>query len=615
MPIAVTLDGKRKLRTMRPLNSLRVKLIFAFVGLMLIAITGMALYGYFFTRTALYGQALERSSHQVHLQAESIVSSLKQAGGDALYLSVLRSLKMLRTLRHDSGAEDQITLWQKEVAQDFLMFSSVRPMYQALRYMDSTGKEIVGVEADGRNVSVSKAGIDRSTVNYFQSVMSLQSNGVYVSAFAQEQDVPNKGKPFVHYALKLPDNDGVLLIDLHAGWLLRNLPADPGQDTWVMLDQDGNYLVYPEHFDPAQNNLDVSPMLKGSLGNFETVDHVYVYDAVHPSETTPDRFWVIFRQTPKSLLYEDVTTFYAMTTAVILGAVMLALALSLIASDRILKPLLDLGRQAAAFGHGGAAPTLPPRLSHDEIGGLTQAFFEMAQELERKRSQEHRLIEKLIDAQEEERKLVAYDLHDGLIQQLVGARYYLTNCREQCGINHVGGCDGVKMGCDTLTEAIIEGRRIVEGLRPAVLDDLGLVAAIEEVTQATARIAGLKLSLDIQKIPTEPDKTVGVTVFRIAQEALNNIRKHASAKHLHLTLHNGNGIDLVIEDDGKGFDVNFTSNDGHGLGITTMKERAALIHGSCEIDSTPGQGTRIHVWVPLTPHPIIPHLEKQKMLR
>lgn len=582
---------------------------------MLIAITGMALYGYFFTRTALYGQALERSSHQVHLQAESIVSSLKQAGGDALYVSVLRSLKMLRSLQHETGTDDQIAVWKKEVAQDFLMFSSVRPMYQALRYIDASGKEVVGVEADGRNVSVSKPGVYRSSANYFQAVMALQSGGVYVSAFAQEQDTPNKGKPFVHYALKLPDNDGLLLIDLHAGWLLRNLPADPGQDTWVMLDQDGNYLVYPENFDPAQSDLDVKPMLGGSLGNFETSDSVYVYDAVHPSETTPNRFWVIFRQTPKSLLYSDVTTFYVMTSVVILGAVMLALALSLVASDRILKPLLDLGKQAADFGHGGAAPAIPERVAPDEIGALTLTFCEMAQELERKRIQEHRLIEKLIDAQEEERKLVAYDLHDGLIQQLVGARYYLTNCHEQCAINHKGGCDGVKMGCDTLTEAIIEGRRIVEGLRPAVLDDLGLAVAIEEVAQSTTRGAGWELMLDVQKLPTEPDKTVGVTVYRIAQEALNNIRKHAAAKHVRLTMHNGNGIELTIEDDGKGFDINAVNTDGHGLGVTTMKERAALISGRCEIESTIGQGTRVHVWVPLSPQPNFQGVHLKEVVR
>ena len=219
-------------------------------------------------------------------------------------------------------------------------------------------------------------------------------------------------------------------------------------------------------------------MLSGQAGRFETSDSVFVYDAVHPSDATPDRFWVIYRQTPKSLLYADVTTFYTITTAVILGAVMLALALSLVASEQILKPLLGLERQAAAFGHGGPAPALPERLSRDEVGALTRTFCEMAQELERKRSQEHRLIEKLINAQEEERKLVAYDLHDGLIQQLVGARLYLTNCCEQCRARRRRRVQRRQAAAaEALTEAIIEGRRIVEGLRPAALDDLGLTVA------------------------------------------------------------------------------------------------------------------------------------------
>jgi signal transduction histidine kinase len=342
-------------------------------------------------------------------------------------------------------------------------------------------------------------------------------------------------------------------------------------------------------------------MLGGGTGSFETGDSVFVYDTVHPSEAMQDRFWVIVRQTPKSLLYADVTTFYAITTAVIVGAVLLALALSLVASERVLKPLLDLERQTASFGRGGPAPTLPKRLSRDEIGMLTRTFCEMAQELERQRNQEHRLIEKLIYAQEEERKLVAYDLHDGLIQQLVGARYYLNSTYEKCKDSNQEGCDDLKQGCDTLTEAIIEGRRIVEGLRPAVLDDLGLKAAIEEVAQATMRAGGWKLELDIQSIPKEPDKTIAVTVFRIAQEALNNIRKHAAARQVRLTMRNGNGIDLIIQDDGKGFDPGLMNGEGRGLGVTTMKERAALIHGTCEISSTPGEGTRVHLWVPLTP--------------
>ncbi|MEO8392751.1 MAG: ATP-binding protein [Chloroflexota bacterium] len=591
---------------LKAFTSLRVKLILVFVGLILIAVTGMGLYGYLFTRTILYGQVLDRSSYQVHLQAESLESSLQQAKGDALYLSVLRSLQMLRKLRHDAAPAEQIDLWQNEVAQDFLMFSSVRPMYQALRYIDAQGQEIVAVESDGRQVSVVASPTDRLATSYFQNTWALPAGGVYVSAFAQEQDAASKGRPFIHYALKLPDLDGILLVDLHAGWLLRNLPADPSEDIWVLLDQEGRYLVYPEQFDPAQHTSDVSPLLSGQAGRFEDAESVFVYDAVHPSDTIPERFWVIYRQTPKSLLYADVTTFYAITTAVILGAVMLTVALSLVASERILKPLLDLERQVAAYGHGGSAPVLPQRISRDEVGALTRTFCKMGQELEHQRSQEHLLIKKLINAQEEERKLVAYDLHDGLIQQLVGARLYLTNGCEQCQGNGRDECHGVRLGSETLTEAIIEGRRIVEGLRPAVLDDLGLTVAIVELAHSMTRAASWDLKLDVQSLPSEPDKTIGVSLFRIAQEALNNIRKHANADQIHLSLHNGSGIDLRIEDNGKGFDLSSINGENRGLGVTTMKERAALIHGVCEIDSKPGQGTRVHVWVPLTPQIIMP---------
>jgi two-component system NarL family sensor kinase len=226
--------------------------------------------------------------------------------------------------------------------------------------------------------------------------------------------------------------------------------------------------------------------------------------------------------------------------------------------------------------------------------------------LEHKRQQEHRLIEKLIDAQEEERKLVAYDLHDGLIQQLVGARYYLNNIYEQRKDSAESGSEDIRRGCETLTEAIIEGRRIVEGLRPAVLDDLGLTVALEEVAQVSAQASGWTLELDVESIPVEPDKAVGVTVFRIAQEALNNIRKHAEARHVRLTMRNGSGIDLLIQDDGKGFASHELNGDTRGLGVTTMKERATLIHGTCEISSVPGGGTTVHIWVPLSPHAAAP---------
>lgn len=578
---------------MRPFKSLRVKFILAFIALMMIPLIGMALNGYFLTRSALSEQALERSTYQVHLQAESITSGLHQAYGDALYLDALNSLRRLRDLRAAEASADEIALWREEAAQNLLVLSSVRPMYQGLRFVDSGGQEIVEVVSDGHTASISANLTSLAAEPYFRRAMLLEPGGVYVSPFAQAS--ANQSRPFVHYALRLID--GVIVIDLHAGWLLRNLPTSPNQDTWALIDQDGNYLVHPERFTPTLNRTDTRPMLGVESGSFENEDSVFVFNAIYPSTADSDIYWVIYRETPKSMFYANVGEFYAMTILFIAGAVVLALMLALFASRQMLKPLLELENQAAAFGRGGPAPAMPQQLPADEIGALTRTFCEMAQELERKRGQEHRLIERLIGAQEEERKLVAYDLHDGLIQQLVGARFYLTNCRSHCLANSETGCEGVNQSIATLTDAIVEGRRIVEGLRPAVLDDLGLAAAIEELARAAAQAAHWELTLDIQRFSVEPEKTVSVTVFRIAQEALNNVRKHANARHVGLSMHNGNGIDLTIEDDGIGFEV----GEGRGLGVTTMQERAALIHGTCEIISAPGHGTRVHVWVPLTP--------------
>ncbi|MGQ9908213.1 MAG: ATP-binding protein [Candidatus Flexifilum sp.] len=579
---------------MKRLNSLRAKLILCFLLLTFIPLAATGLYGHLFTRSALAQQALDRSMHQVRLQAESINSAFRQVQGDALYLSGLRSLNMLRQQTLPASVE----LWSREVAQDLLVFAAARPMYSGVRLINAEGQEIIGVHADGSRVRIIDDRLDRSTAPYFTQTMRLNPSGVYVSPF---QSANGQGAPYIHYAVRLPD--GVLVIDFHAGWLLRALPGHPGADTWALLDQNGRFLVYPAGFDPSTLAADIPHILTGTSGSYETRSSVYVYDVIYPEASTTagaasERYWVIVRHTPVSVLYASVNDFYSVAVILIVGSILVAILMALLISHILTEPVKQLELMAAQFGHDGIAPPLPAHLSRDEIGTLTRTFIEMARELEGKRRQEHRLIERLISAQEEERKLVAYDLHDGLIQQLVGARFYITNCRAQCPVRETFTCSEIQQGCTALTNAIAEGRRIIEGLRPAILDDLGLTAAIQDLAEQTAAAAGWSLELAIQPLPTEPEKTVAVTVYRIAQEALNNIRKHAQAHRVSVHLHNGNGIDLEIADDGVGFDFDRVHADGHGLGITTMQERASLINGRCFIQSAVGQGTRIHVHVP-----------------
>ncbi len=339
-------------------------------------------------------------------------------------------------------------------------------------------------------------------------------------------------------------------------------------------------------------------MMDGKTGSFETNHSVYVYDTVFPSSSRSDQFWVIYRETPKVILFAGLNTFYAAAGGFALVGVTLAVLLAFMVSRRLTKPIACLQEMTTSFGRTGTVPASPMQLTDDEIGALTKTFCEMAHELERKRKQEHRLIERLIRAQEEERKLIAYDLHDGLIQQLVGTRFYLSNCRDQCPVGEENTRSGIQRGCDALTAAIVEGRRIIEGLRPATLDDLGLTAAIEDLTRSIAQATGWELDLKIEALPKEPDTSTAVTLFRITQEALNNARRHAQAKHVSLHLHNGQGISIRIEDDGIGFRQTAVASEGRGLGMKTMQERAALLGGNCKITSTPGKGTQVEIWVP-----------------
>lgn len=574
-------------------RSLRAKLLAAFLLVILAPMLATAVYGYFITGRVLSEQAIRTATQAVNLQAEHMVRSLAQAQGDALYLSRMRSFDTMRR-QPENGADRE--LWRDEAEQDFMVLLSVRPMYRAFRYLNAAGQEIIHVRSDGQRVSSAAVLDDVSGEPFVQDALNAPVGAVTVSSFALEDG----GEPIVHYALRV--NNGVLLIDTLAGWILRNLPSS-AQDSWALADQDLNYLVHPDGVNGV-DGADASALqglLGGGAGTFETETDVFFYNTIVPSASDPSRFWVLFRQTPRSVIYAGVTDFYQKATVAFAMALVLAAGVALLVAEGIAGPVRRLTWMTAAFGRGGKAPKAPPDVPADEIGELTTTFCDMALELERKRDEARMLIDRLIEAQEEERKLVAYDLHDGLIQQLVGARFYLTNWRASSPPEMAGNESSFQRGCDALSEAIVEGRRIIEGLRPSALDDLGLQEALRDLAEHTAQAAGWELSLDLNPLPEEPEKTVGVTLYRVAQEALNNARKHAGASHVSLSMANGSGISLKVRDDGVGFDLKHIEEHGHGLGITTMSERVALLKGKYEIQSTPQEGTEVSLWVPWEP--------------
>ncbi|NPA06731.1 MAG: HAMP domain-containing protein [Chloroflexi bacterium] len=222
--------------------------------------------------------------------------------------------------------------------------------------------------------------------------------------------------------------------------------------------------------------------------------------------------------------------------------------------------------------------------------------------LRRHQQQLSDLLNRLISAQEEERKLVAYDLHDGLIQTLVGAHLSLNNYLMLRKQSPDQAEDLLRQALQDLQQAIREGRRLIQGLRPTVLDDLGLALAVQEVIEAMASEQGWQVDLDIQ-VPRRLPPSVEITAFRIVQEALNNVRKHANARRVRvsLTVRDGRLYGLV-QDDGRGFDpeqVAREAGERAAVGLHSMRERARLLGGEWHIQSQPGAGTTVTFWLPL----------------
>lgn len=213
--------------------------------------------------------------------------------------------------------------------------------------------------------------------------------------------------------------------------------------------------------------------------------------------------------------------------------------------------------------------------------------------------QKSEMATRVIKAQEEERKRVAREIHDGPAQSLANLVLRTEICERLLAqdideaLNELGELKKTAKG--SLTEL----RRIIFDLRPMALDDLGLVPALRRYLEDLRDRLGLPVELVILGEEVRLDLNQEVTLFRLAQEAVNNARKHAQAKEIRVRLEFAPlAATLVVEDDGRGFIPSETGSLA-GFGLLGMRERAELVDGDFEVTSAPGEGTRIRVRVPL----------------
>jgi PAS domain S-box-containing protein len=229
-------------------------------------------------------------------------------------------------------------------------------------------------------------------------------------------------------------------------------------------------------------------------------------------------------------------------------------------------------------------------------------------EYKRALARQHSLVNALIAAQEEERRRVAYDLHDGLTQFVMASHAHLETFRHA----HESGDEGkarheMEQGLRYLKEAIVESRRLVNGLRALSLDNMGLAAALEQLLAEEKVRAGWGEAYLVHNTGNRRfDKILGTAVFRVAQEALTNARKHAATSRVRMMLlevrdedHQAKFLSLEIRDWGQGFDTTQPVGAEDHVGLQSMVERVRLLDGTYTLQSAPGEGTVVRVSFPL----------------
>jgi signal transduction histidine kinase len=234
----------------------------------------------------------------------------------------------------------------------------------------------------------------------------------------------------------------------------------------------------------------------------------------------------------------------------------------------------------------------------------------LQQQLQRLRADQERLFAQLRDGeqhfrtlarsvwrvQEDERRRLARDLHDGIGQHMTALRHRLEALSLATPAS-----DDLQLALELCVRALEETRALSRLLRPQILDDLGLAAALRWLARSTAEQCGFELELDLAALPATLSPDLATLIFRVAQEALTNIARHAHARNVVLRAAVRNErLTLMVVDDGVGCDVaaaGARGSEGLSTGLASMRERVQLFGGQFQLVSAPGEGTQVRAVV------------------
>lgn len=253
-------------------------------------------------------------------------------------------------------------------------------------------------------------------------------------------------------------------------------------------------------------------------------------------------------------------------------------------------------------------PPIPmPPLAADENQTMRNELQRLSEQQNRlfaqlQAGEEHfkQLARSVWRVQENERRRLARELHDGIGQHLTALRHRLQGLGQNAENN---GDIRLQQATSLCEIAIEEIRALSRLLRPQILDDLGLDAALQWLARHSSEDSGCTIEVDVGTLPDGIDSDLSTLIFRVVQEALANALKHAQARHVVVRLsQRGRGLLLLVVDDGVGCDVDAAlqrSSESESTGLASMRERVRLFNGQLELISQPGEGLQLRVRLPL----------------
>lgn len=288
----------------------------------------------------------------------------------------------------------------------------------------------------------------------------------------------------------------------------------------------------------------------------------------------------------------------------IIGVLLINLLAASLLTWILTRPIIGLVEATHAVAQGDFSPRVA-RWANDEIGDLSVAFNQMAAELGRmddiQQEREHlrkELLDSIITAQEKERKRIARELHDSTSQSLTSLKIGLSNLAQICDNDEVQHL--IQQLRDETGKTLEDVHALAIQLRPTILDDLGLKVALERLVAAWEIRHKISADVFIRLGEKRLSEDVEIILYRIIQEALTNIAKHAQASSISVLVENKhNQVTAIIEDDGDGFSISSPVSEKQ-LGLLGMQERTELLHGKFTIESKLKQGTSIFVTIPLS---------------